>query len=472
MESENNKIIRGKLDGRAFEPSQAKWDAALLLIKRQEKKKKRRLLLYLFSVSALLLSSGYFHLNSEAFHQIKHNKVAKSKKPKLSTQMPFNAASTNIRNEVKKSDEQLTSHKLKQNEKKSENKAHEQPNKKNLSLKPKEIENHNIQQLPKTGKKSETNNYLHPHALKINDTSVVLNKAKYLSGDNSLNHINETNNNRSIVSDTMHETAFLEHEINRIVPLEPPVNKDTSTAMYQVKKSIAINADIKTDTGSIKPVASAMVLQIDTNLKKIDVFELYALIGVLYTPGFATNTSSLNGFNPMAGILITKLYKNNYGISVGCHYALYSCVYKQSKVYTSTFQEFGNTNYVTEINYNRMHYLKVPLIFSHHYQNNSFGFGCTFGYLLTGSSTLKTYHESYGVIKNAHSVKYYGYTNGFKPFDVSCILSYRRKLFRNTGIGITVEFGLTDVKNNSFFNSSTFERNNSIQLFLSQKLYK
>ena len=120
-----------------------------------------------------------------------------------------------------------------------------------------------------------------------------------------------------------------------------------------------------------------------------------------------------------------------------------------------------------------MHYLTAPIRIGYSVNSkNTFGLGYNVGYLFNLNSNVELYAQTAGKKGNATILKTSGYTQGFKTIDQQISIFYRRNLAKDLWLNAEFMYGLTDVKDNKFFNSNVFERNTGVKVTLIYNLFK
>jgi hypothetical protein len=179
------------------------------------------------------------------------------------------------------------------------------------------------------------------------------------------------------------------------------------------------------------------------------------------------------GYNPIAGInYSTRIYKR-IGITLGAQY--YSVGQLSFSNHTSKITRYrlGEESDVTVITPTTLHYIGFPVLFGFNLNDkHSFGVGCNVGYLMNVTGKVETYNENFKGISNLESSKTMGYTEGFRPFDTQLLLMYKRKIINDLYVNTGFVIGLSDIKDNAFFNSNVYERNLGVKFTLSYNLIK
>jgi len=461
LEEEFNNEIKNKLDSRSFEYHEASWEKANALIQDAQKKKKRRFFFYLLSLGVIL--TGIIFSLQYPFNKIE-NSIAKKETTENITkdqnsdsietikQSPTSANETNNNLEIvnKELPKEKPNKEVKQEEKITSSSS---------------ISNATIKNVEKNKGNLSTNNLIADAnyneqtkgkaELKI--TSMPKTKSKISASKESSNRTFKTQDA------DIKENGKVEAEIKNI--------KKDSLVDEKPIEVVKTTLPAKDSTPIVTTNTPGTETKKDSTKKKIDKLQIFAFAGVAFTPGYVKPISIKESVNPSVGILVHQTLKPDFGIGIGLFYTIYGNISENPKVFKNTSQDFGYKNETTEIKQSRLHYLKLPLMFDYSKGKNNFILGAQFMYLVTGSSNVTTYKESYGLKTDNSSKKVYGYINGLSPYDVSIIAGYRRQITNKISLQILVDFGFMDVKNNTYFNSMDFDRNKSLQLNLGYKLF-
>jgi hypothetical protein len=63
------------------------------------------------------------------------------------------------------------------------------------------------------------------------------------------------------------------------------------------------------------------------------------------------------------------------------------------------------------------------------------------------------------------------YSKSFNFYDASLCIGYRRKIFSKIAVTVIANYGLKDIKKNSFFAQPAFERNTGLKLVLTYNFF-
>jgi len=176
--------------------------------------------------------------------------------------------------------------------------------------------------------------------------------------------------------------------------------------------------------------------------------------------------------NPYLGLSYFFHLTDKTGFSAGAYYTSVSNL-KQTKVIRVSRIVFGEEAEITSITPTTLNYISIPLKL--HYlldATQSITFGYTAGYLLDVQSNVEKHIERLDRTENNTNYKTGGYVEGFKTFNSQLSLGYSRMLYSNFRINGELFFGLTDLRNNTFFGINATERSSGIKISLTYDLIK
>jgi hypothetical protein len=185
------------------------------------------------------------------------------------------------------------------------------------------------------------------------------------------------------------------------------------------------------------------------------------------------------GITPVLGLGITHAFNQTWSLSSGIQYNGIWYLKGDAKTAKTTIYDFGSTTtIITTTKPGFLHYIAVPLTIQYHFNDkNAILAGGSFSYLLNAKSKVEEHITRVGpavastpVSADNSSNSDYN-TKAFNPFDAVIGVGYRRKIstrFLITGIA---NFGLLDVKQNSFSLKNTIERNSGLRVILSYTIF-
>jgi hypothetical protein len=180
-----------------------------------------------------------------------------------------------------------------------------------------------------------------------------------------------------------------------------------------------------------------------------------------------------NGINPVVGFNYLRVLNSRMGISLGAHYTTIGNLGNYSNQTEQKRYGFGNVSAMTVITPVKIHYLYAPLRVSYALNSkNTVGVGYAFAYLLTVNSKVENYTQQLNETSDHKISKTNGYAQGFNNYDSQLLLFYRRKIYSDLSANAELFFGLSDIKDNTFFASKHFERNTGVKFTLIYNIFK
>ncbi len=198
-------------------------------------------------------------------------------------------------------------------------------------------------------------------------------------------------------------------------------------------------------------------------------------LGMSLTNAWPSAESSAN-----PAVLATALpgmyyqYKTGKGItlSTGVQYQSRSGL-NVSHSYRSTAFAFGLDEEITTISPHSLHSLEVPiqlgipLVGQHRLL-----LGADVAYLLNVESEVETISRNPFGTETRSKETGWGYTQGFKPFDIGIQAGYRYRIGRRMQVGMSLRYGLRDLTDNAFFDQNAVNRNVQIRFVWEQDLFR
>jgi hypothetical protein len=183
------------------------------------------------------------------------------------------------------------------------------------------------------------------------------------------------------------------------------------------------------------------------------------------------------GITPVLGLGITHAFNQTWSFSSGIQYNGIWYLKGDKKTAKATTYDFGSTTIITTTKPRLLHYVAVPLTIQYHFNDkNAILAGGSFSYLLNAKSKVEESTTRVGPAAtstisadNSSNSDYNKKT--FNPFDAAFGIGYRRKISAHFSITGTANFGLLDIKQNSFFMKNTFERNSGLKVILSYTIF-
>ena len=239
-----------------------------------------------------------------------------------------------------------------------------------------------------------------------------------------------------------------------------------------IKVLTKIDSVKKSDSVSSKPkVDDYAPLGLD-GLTAINLFEIEAGINGQLGWKYLTSTES-RGVTPLLGVSFMHCYNQKWSFAVGLQYSRIAYL-KTSKIGATTYS-FGSNSYSTILTPRTLHYIGAPLYLHYHLdEKNVIFIGAGISFLLNNKIQVESntnyikYASLAPVSLKATSTVSKGYYN---TMDASLAIGYRRKLSAHFSIASIAYFGMMDIKKDSFFGLTQFERNSGLKLLLSYTIF-
>ncbi len=260
-------------------------------------------------------------------------------------------------------------------------------------------------------------------------------------------------------------------------------NSATETETAMLEKNIAspkLDSLISPQNNLVPPpplsggLASATIFAIDA--------------GTNFEAGWTySDASEAGGFNPVLGVGITHFFNPKWALRSGIEYGSIYYLKASQKVFSSTTYSFGSITVDKVIDTKLLHYAILPLMFQYNFNDkNTLTVGGSISYLVNSKSkvTINTTtiapmpldSTQSGTIPNTavstEKIETGYYANAFNKWDASISVGYRRRLSQNFSAAATANFGLLDIKSNTFFLRENFERNIGMKITISYNLFE
>ena len=186
-----------------------------------------------------------------------------------------------------------------------------------------------------------------------------------------------------------------------------------------------------------------------------------------------TATREAAGFTPVFGLHFTSQLARKVSFSLGAQYNNVSNLSFSNKESIITRYSLGEENKVTVITPTTLYYLNFPLKLMYDVDvKNKVGIGYNIAYLFNVQSKVETYTVYPTYTGNYQTYYTAGYTEGIGIFNSQASVIYRRQLWRDLWLNTELFAGLSDVKNNVFFNVTKSERVAGVKVTLMYHLFK
>ncbi len=191
------------------------------------------------------------------------------------------------------------------------------------------------------------------------------------------------------------------------------------------------------------------------------------------------DATEAGGFNPVLGLGITHYFNQKWSFNSGVQYGSIGYLKASKKSFSDVTYGFGSTTIDTIIDTRFLHYAVAPLLFQYSFNDkNTISFGGSISYLLNSKSKLSIKTTTVTAVTidsnevNSSEKSETGYyANAFNNWDASLAFGYRRRISQKFNVSAIANFGLLDIKNNSFFSREVFERNIGMKITLTYNLF-
>lgn len=171
------------------------------------------------------------------------------------------------------------------------------------------------------------------------------------------------------------------------------------------------------------------------------------------------------------GLSYTRYIKGGLGIKANVLYSNRNNI-NTSKLQSIKTYGFGSNIETKTLYTNSLYYLDVPIMLNYGIGNGNVMVGAQASYLVNGYHTLKTTNHSISGELSESETNEFGYLEGFNRFDVGLVLGYEHSVAPRWNVGARFNYGLIDVTNNAYFDSSSFDRNKQVRLYVTFSPFK
>ncbi len=201
---------------------------------------------------------------------------------------------------------------------------------------------------------------------------------------------------------------------------------------------------------------------------------LFLEAGAIFNGGWKNaNIKEAQSISPVFGLFFSGKLISKLNFSFGLQYNNINGLDYSSKTSKITRYGIGKYNKVTVITPYKLHFMTIPVKLNYALNNkNVIGLGYNVAYLLNVDSKVETYTQRLTNVEDYTAYKTAGYTEGFELFNSQIVIFYRRNLYKEIWLNAEFAYGLTDLKDNTFFNANVFERNTGLKLSLVYSIFK
>ncbi len=321
------------------------------------------------------------------------------------------------------------------------------------------------------------------------DASPALKEEKHSHSDTKKNKEKQAEDKLNAAVNNSNTQANPNQSSTVTKTVDPTVTAANSS--IKTKKKAAIEADSIVTAADLAPTEKTTT---SNNFRNNDAAAANAVSGLAaatfitidagshYTLGWNyANINEGRGFNAIAGIGINHYFNQKWALTSGIQYGSLAYLKATNKTFSTKEYSFGSTTIHTTINTKYLHYLVVPIMLEYNLNaKNALLGGGTVSYLINSNSSIITNStfvgpaaiqaDSSNASASKNSVK--GYYNGaFSKFDATLCVGYRRRLSQRLSVVALANFGLIDVKKNTFFNINKTERNSGVKLIFTYNLF-
>jgi hypothetical protein len=322
----------------------------------------------------------------------------------------------------------------------------------------------------------------------INATEQVTNVSSAQATNNviagnttTVNNANKADKNNSTNTT---ETANIVSNSNTVSSNSTLPNDTNKSSKNSVTNSVAknnITAPYDTASSSTKNYSnnanSPPMLRVDQPVSNSNYSQniLSVYTGGNYSLGWGdadNGEKQANGITPWGGFDFTHYFTNDIAASIGIGY---SEINHLNETYTSSIiqYDFGANSSITTVTPQTAYYIAFPVSLKYNIDDkDKIGIGCDYLLLMTTSSILNTYQQSYFSQTASTTEKQNGYTQGFSNTDIELTLSYTRMITDRLGISIDFYHDLGYIENGSIPGTNQPTKNNGLRLVLSYQLMK
>lgn len=243
----------------------------------------------------------------------------------------------------------------------------------------------------------------------------------------------------------------------------------------QTKPDLQVNVFVHTDSSSSIHVSQNLSVQPQLPLLGLSTTNVVSIdAGVNCNLGWSYHdTIEACGFNPLFGIGFAHYFNAKWALNSGIQYGSMVNFNATKKEFSSTKYDFGYNLIDTVINTRSLYYAVLPLQLQYYFNNkNSVGIGGTISYLVNTKSDVAVYSKNSFGISGISTNKQFGFMSGFRQWDASVSLAYRRRITEKLTVGVLTNYGLFDIKSDAFFLKQKFERNIGLKLIVTYDLFQ
>ncbi len=244
---------------------------------------------------------------------------------------------------------------------------------------------------------------------------------------------------------------------------------------YEMEEEVSLRSNAFTEISGLNEFSSL------TLLDEEDDNTLFANVSEGKLPTADKNTLGVIGGlnlnkslteNPSGGIAGCEFFGITYerflngGLSIKSN-LLYSARNEVNaiKLYDKKVYGFGSKTQQTKVESQRLAYLELPVMINYSLGNHNFMTGASLSYLISGLHEVSTEYTSPTETTYENDMQW-GYTNGFKSYDVALVAGYEYNVNPKLNLGLRLNYGLLDVTDNTYFGVDSFDNNVQFRVYL------
>lgn len=251
---------------------------------------------------------------------------------------------------------------------------------------------------------------------------------------------------------------------------QPPIPLPINTSLQPTTAASVVDSLPEKEVlqpESLQPAIASFTTPADSaRLLPFSYLALEAGLGFSPRAGNAPLTDGRT-LNPTAGVSLNKYLTHNVLLSLGIAYNRVAGLQPSTITSRHILYGYGEESAVTAVTPAQLHYLTLPLRAGWQFRpGHSLWAACNISYLFNAEARVEKYNQVLNRTEGYTSYISGGYTEGFRIFDTQLALLYRARIKKELWLQAEFAYGLNDVKENGFFKSQGFERNNAMRLTL------
>ncbi|MFH1005093.1 MAG: hypothetical protein V1781_06325 [Bacteroidota bacterium] len=301
------------------------------------------------------------------------------------------------------------------------------------------------------------------------ESNMLANEISFPKNQSVKDDLKNNKQTNTFLQNTSGKSDNTEKNLQENISLAPITNQALQVDALSVTNINQQSDNIKSETNSSSVVSqnnsAELPLIQSKGLASATIFSIDA--GTDFALGWSYNdTIEARGFNPVFGIGITHYFNPQWVLYSGIQYGSIAHLAMSKKTFSTKIFEFGCSTIDTVIDTKLLYYVVFPLQLQYHFNyKNSIGIGGSVSYLVNTKSNVYNKTDMIQKTKTGY------YVGAFNQWDVALSLSYRRTFSEKFSVSVLANYGLFDIKENSFFAREKFERNIGLKILFSYNLF-